>query len=56
MFTVALDQSPGTVKSSLGLLPVNVTSAYLPSLAVLESESTTTSVPLGVVTSGIQVD
>ena len=52
MLNVPVDQSPGNVKSSLGLLPVNVANAYLPILAAPESLSITTREPLGVVTSG----
>ena len=55
MLNVPVDQSPGSVKSSLGLLPVNVTIPYRPTLAEPESLSITTRVPLGVVTSGIHV-
>ena len=56
MLNVPVDQSPTKVKSSLGLLPVKVAIPYRPTLAVPESLSITTRVPLGVVTSGIHVD
>ena len=50
-----VDQSPGNVKSSLGLLPSIVGSAYLPTLVAPLLLSTTTNAPFGVVTSGIHV-
>ena len=53
ILSVALDQSPGTVKSS----PlITVHSAYLPSLVALVLLSTKTKEPLGVVTWSIQSD